>query len=414
MITKTRRRIIVGGNGKIIGGNTPKKKNTYKAIAVLTRKQHRQKSIKHFVLVPRTILKNPPISSTKTADAKLVTPFEFSVAIGILLLARKATNHSFHEQSFEKGKSAIENERKAADEFAEAWKNKKKLKKEKIEVEAPKRRHTFSREESYRPKLKREDSITYAGSYAYHKRLKRLRQRPINNPIAIEITQFQIVKIARIHQGAATFKRLPSAMDRLTRPVGNMEPLINHLEREGGRLRLIVNETWLNPPLAKVRLPIPTRSPFATALSLLVHGLDTYSPTGPGIPLKRLANILGISTNLGDAHISKRLSCALDLLNESLKDVRFETAGGNLVRFVCYDKRQDDPDHTFIPPKKIRRDAKQDVEQDEKKAAKNDLERLGELLDKKDKNPLTRTELIEMGELHKKIAERRSAVDNAV
>ena len=286
-----------------------------------------------YVTIPRELLLHPPIRHRHHNEKVRVTPFEFGVACGLLRLARKVVTADRHERAFAAGGKQIVEEMKLSKKFKEDWRaTRKARRKGDDDVPAPKRRHAFyarviysnwnERRErfglppdrgAYRP-IKTSDALRTAGQQGYRDKRSRLRER-VPDMVEVTVTRSALLRAAHLPPTGGNLRRLTPALQRLTRPVGGLPPLISSWSSQG-TLQVQVEGIWLAPPFGRIPLPFP-RGPSALSLYLFMFAIELGPGGREGMEFRRLCERLGIPTQWGSA--GRSLTRALNAVNAHLK-----------------------------------------------------------------------------------------------
>jgi hypothetical protein len=303
-----------------------------------------------FATLPRSVLWPPPIKHRHTpAERHYVSPFELSVLGALLIEARRSWYDGMYRQCMQAGAESIKQDKGEDGKFLGKWdvtNAARKAGESKAEAEAPTREFAFpvmvdlngvgykggpivdamDSEDAYQPP-KLGKAIKAAGQYGYHRKSVELEKQGPPKLINIALTRTKILTLAGLSTRGRNLRQVTQALERLTLPVADQAAPVASWTEESGQLRLKILGEWLKPPL-----PVPTRSPAATALYLMVWQLKTRQRTRYGFMLyTEFCAMLGIPLRHGKHVTHRALWKAVEISNDHLEKKlpreRLEQAG---------------------------------------------------------------------------------------
>lgn len=252
-----------------------------------------------------------------------LTAFEMAIAATLLMLARQSLATDRHRAALNAGAEAIMRERKLANDFKNQWKIVNTQRSKGLDTKAPQRSHAFGvapaenaqgeRYRSYKPQSK---TIQIAGRKGYKKGRAKETKNVLPEVIPVCISARRLLGLANQATGGSDIGRLKQALDKLSRPVGDLPPLIEEWEDSNG-LKVLVSTSWSQKPFARVPMPLPTRSLIAQRLYLLLHTLDTGSPF-KAMSFATLCDRIGVGKRSGSRRAGDTVNRALETVNEHL------------------------------------------------------------------------------------------------
>jgi hypothetical protein len=252
-----------------------------------------------------------------------VTPFEFHVLSGVLVQAQAAASEAAHAKAFEAGAGAIALEQHLATQFKQDWQRVKQIRRRGGHAEAPERYHTFGGSVanggyaiSHKPKLPRAKALRKAGHIVYQKEHKKARRHPTD--VLLTTTRYALLRSARLANAGRNLRKLDATLDRLCHPVGDGEPPLIGWKQEGERLCLQVAREWLQPPYARMPLPLPHHA-IALSLALFATAVSDGEANKRGaIAFAKFCDRLGLRY-WGNRVAIRSIQRALDIVNDQLQ-----------------------------------------------------------------------------------------------
>lgn len=309
-----------------------------------------------FSCIPRALLENPPIYTPGRQGRWLLSPLHMAILAGILALARPSLASERHGRAFAVGGKAIAREGADKERYAAELGKANAKRRQGEKAPLPMRHHTY-RDATYKPHQARM-AMKRAGKKGYERARKKLRSKPAPAQELIT-TRYALLRAAGLSDNAANRRELENALYRFAQPViiaGMFHArLFNDIEalpgsRRGDKLRLSINGDWLPPNrYQRIHLPLPTSSPYALALYLFLHAIDTrpHVESNPhieenrirAISLQSIAEKLGIGEREGWEQ-QRAVRRALAAINKHLEshgsslhyEIRVNSSG--LARFI--------------------------------------------------------------------------------
>jgi len=230
-----------------------------------------------FVPMPRAIAERPPP----------LTAFEWAVLSAVLREAYGAWKAERSDAAFHgPGKDAVEREKE--------------------------------RPLEYEHRKYRGMNIQAVGQEAHRLDDERRRKRGPSEPIAVRVRPTRLLASAGLKNRAEHHRRLAEALDKLTRPVGAMPPLLLRWTEMRRGLRLRVSPAWIRSGwhIVLVPLPLPVKSVQAIRLLVLLQTLDPHA-ADKWMRLDEVRRRLGIPGH-GDRHAERGLARAVGVVNSHL------------------------------------------------------------------------------------------------
>jgi hypothetical protein len=246
-------------------------------------------------------------------------PVELVIVAGLLTAARFARGDELHAMAFGTGQKAIKKERRLADQHKSDWQKTHAIRRRGQFAPAPKRDHVHKLP-TYKAGRTRK-TLKAAGAFGYKHSKVHYRKRPPPDRVTLSISKSRLLTIAGLSRDGSNLARLNQALDKFCKPIKvdgcEMPPLLHSIEEQpSGKLLLDVSGDWLAMQFIRVPLPVPTRSPVATALYLFLLCI----PTGPHekghASLKTLCQRIGINVKKWRQRAFDR---ALDIVNDHLE-----------------------------------------------------------------------------------------------
>jgi hypothetical protein len=284
-----------------------------------------------FAYLPRRLLWHPPIAHPGAShDEGTLTPFEFAVLAGTLVLARLSWTKQRHQRALQKGKDRIEVERGLHRQFKAQWRATNEARRQGQRATAPVREHTFhwpadrQGEPRYKSAMPLGKALKQAGSTGYRDSYRQQRRGPPPDRIVLSSSRNGLLRAAGLQKSAGNLGKLLAALERLCAPVrGAGEPQSPPLlgwGTVGRKLQLEVSGEWVQPPFGLVPLPLPLRGASLLSLYLFVWtiGKDDGSSSPKASNLVKLCERLGMPVCSPQFNASRSLERALLALNEHL------------------------------------------------------------------------------------------------
>ena len=308
-----------------------------------------------YVPIPRELLVLPPILHAKVDNPDFVTPFEFAVISGTILVAQTIWFADIIEKAYGSGGEAIAEEERLDKKFKADWKEVKRARRQAYRdslardaedeadildmtdkhdpTKAPKRGHTY-RGDTYAAKQALDETLRVAGSKEFDRRFKKLLKLGPPEIIECRVSAYQLLRQARLSTRGGNTKKLEASLDRLCRRVGEMDPLIKSWRRlPNGTLKLIVYGDWFHPPFEQISLPLPLKSTTGLAMRLRLRSIKTDAFNKRAMDGNKLCRLLGIRENYMRKKV-RALNRALVAVNDSLKKQDFKALDAAKIRII--------------------------------------------------------------------------------
>jgi hypothetical protein len=281
-----------------------------------------------YVLLPSKVVQRPPHRHDQNAAG--VEPFALAVGCAAVALAKQTTAEPNFQHAFAAGGAGIKRQKVYNDTWDRDWKATKRVWRRNKAVEhLPQRHHVYKG-----PETRLRDTIpeTYgkAGKHAFQLGLRQARKYRKAKDTEVTLSRYALLRSARLSDGINNRNKLETALNRLTKPVGQHPPMLVGWEEDAsGALHIVVAAWWLKKPFRKVPLPLPMRA-TALALYLLLHWFDTspmaslrISPNRlperkPAISIASLRAKLGFPQHCYNSWAKRKLDQALDHVNQHL------------------------------------------------------------------------------------------------
>jgi hypothetical protein len=283
-----------------------------------------------FVPLPHDIAGRPPIAHRNTpANFDFLSPYEFALACGSLILAWRQIKQEQHKLAFAAGRHGIELEQKYLDDYQAKWHKTKAARARDEKAEAPTRRHAFNHSSITnlahgfsglkKPAVKGPRAKQRAGRHHYlQTRLQLERDHVVPEVIVCDVTRQQLLMISGLFARGRHRQNLPHGLDRLLQPTADKPPLLRSWSvLDNGKLRLEVDSQWTPRGFVKVPMPLPLK-PAALALYVWLRSLgkSVYNkPRKGGTQYKTLCRLLGIKKGTRGQAV-RDLYNALDIVNK--------------------------------------------------------------------------------------------------
>jgi hypothetical protein len=315
-----------------------------------------------FAFMPRELLSHPPVAHHDSTE-DLLSPWELAVVAGLLTCARLALNEQNHVEALKGGAATIALEKTLDQEFKEDWRNTHSRRRRGEQAQAPRRSHTFSTEERYKPVRR---SFKSAGKHGYQQAKAKARKQPPPDVITVKLSRSYLLTVSGHADDGDSLRQLDAALKRLCNPIliagAPKAPLLRQYQRtSSGLLRLRVAGEWLMPPYLKVPMPLPSRSPSGLALYLFLHTINTSATNIKDISLDSLCRRLGIDKR-GRRLCRQAWTRALAVVNQHLRkhegDVReykFKEIDDGKGRFVAIKRQYLPEDEPMTTTPKVKR-----------------------------------------------------------
>lgn len=288
-----------------------------------------------YVCMSNFICQRPPIAH-RGGDAKgRVTPFEFAMLAGVLNAARATLSQQHFDRAWRAGGApTIKQQRQHVKQFRDDWEETKRKRRRgasKQQAPAPRMRHAFPAARYYenenerneglgdrpdrnaRRPLMRRKLIKAAGREGFKEELRRQRQAPAPDTLAVPVSRYTLLRCAGLADSGPNRAKIDAALDRLCQPIADTDGVLIKWRSEKHGLQLQVRGAWLNPPFERLPMPLP-KSANVLALYLWLNGINTgYVHRNGGIDCGRLFELLGLSWRR-----FRHLQRALDLVNAYL------------------------------------------------------------------------------------------------
>lgn len=264
--------------------------------------------------LPRDVMRHPPVQAWR--------PFDIAIACALSVKARFERARQRHIKALDIGATTIDQEKHYAELFQEDWKKvKARRRRGEQDVDAPERFHAYKGSE-YKP-LAYADELRKAGKTGYRRAQRALRKGSPPEVIEIELSRAALLRLAHLSTDAKNRAELDAALARLQKPLRvdgvRKSGLLESIDEKAGKLRLRIRGEWLEPPFGQIPLPLPTRSPAATALYLFLHTVRTSRSNTRAINSEDLCRRLGIDTDRPPFVLRQALHRALDLVNQYVR-----------------------------------------------------------------------------------------------
>jgi hypothetical protein len=299
--------------------------------------------------IPMVLIRPVPMVRFRDGDEReRLTPFEMTIAAAISAAARGSLVGQRHAQAFQRGGEQIRWEQELDDNFRQEWRDTNEQRRHGKLVGAPVRKHTYDHDydhATYKPdKLK--VALRKAGEHGYREAKRELQQERVPDRITVSLSMSQLLDMSGLRITGSNFRQLDAALKRLAAPVNKMAPLLPCCRYDHGRLRLVVNGGWLNPPYLRVPLPLPPAS-HATALLLFLLSVRAVPSNSKSTRFTKLLDLLGIDPHNRQRDLTRAIKQVNDYLAgipDSVADqlyahkirlpASYHTQGGRFIRFV--------------------------------------------------------------------------------
>jgi hypothetical protein len=188
-------------------------------------KREKQPEAAHYYSFPYAVFKAPPIRHRNGTAEDGLTVFEFVVAAAIGQLIRLERGKERHELAFQDGGKVIGKARPALDRAKEVRKQ-----------------HPFWKTKTQHDggaRFPNEVHQTYAAT-----RAEVLKAQAIEPLLDIKVTHAELLRAMALPYKGTNRADLPTALRRLTQPVGKFPPVLRECEElDDGRLRLCANDS---------------------------------------------------------------------------------------------------------------------------------------------------------------------------
>jgi hypothetical protein len=267
-----------------------------------------------YALLPKAILKHPPIAHRGQPRDGLLEPFEAAVLAAIVAKARsQGLAPERHQYARERSQRAMQRKRA------------KYIEKDKWQ------RDLMFDEARRRNGDPIDHDFVAAGKTAYREAVRSFRRRQRTTAVPITLTRAALLRLAGLSCKAGNYTRLDAALVRLQQPVRagptQLPPLLQSAPRlGGGKLALLVEPAWFPHDVGRLPLPLPTKGDGSTtaALFLFLAGIDTRRDSWSRARIRRTAlyQLVGISQKTKQR---RALHAALAQINKHLKDLKWPT-----------------------------------------------------------------------------------------
>jgi hypothetical protein len=280
------------------------------------------------------LLWTPPVRPRRKGrvvreDAKLLSPFEWDIALAVISMARPAWRQALHNEAMRKGAASIEGEARTRERYFD-------------QLSRYRAEHGIMMD---KPNIGKE--IKQVGKWGYRDSrrsilndLKKSR-RVFRKTVVVETSAWALLKDAKLGVGGKSVAEVDGAIERLKKPVvvlrsnaeKDFDALLKSARREGSKLILEVNTHWFAMRAGKVTRPLPRKNP--TALALYLFSIVAQDDESEGIHIANLCKRLHL--DLRDKWLKRTLDTGLEALNEhltkvGLPNIKMEIVKENHVR----------------------------------------------------------------------------------
>jgi hypothetical protein len=239
-----------------------------------------------FVCLWRQVLTHPPIRHRGAPVDAGLSITELIIAATFAALARGTRSNARHEAAFRTGETYLKQERPQASKGMQ------------YRVGGV----------SYQFKL--------AGSNGYARGREAFDRSVDSEPFLVECSVRKLFRVAALARNGRSTGRLDAVLDRLTKPIAGLPPVLMRWKRTDNHLRLWVNAQWVpSSHFGRVPWPLPTKGATILALYLFLFGADQRG--NKSIRTEVLYRRLGIPLSR-PAHAARALDAALDSVNQHL------------------------------------------------------------------------------------------------
>lgn len=240
-----------------------------------------------YAILPRKILGRPPLRSRGQPPAAGFSIFEFSLAVGCVTAARLARRGEAHRVALRAGKRAMDAQRAAEQPIHDKY------------TESP------------------YEQFQYTGRGGYIAGFQKFYSEHTDADTIIEASRYGLLRAAGLATNASNLARVPGALDRLTRAIGNFSPALDSWHTSGLRLTFTVRREWLPAKnYCYMVWPMPTSGVIAARLHLFLATVDLRRKLN--IDTGNLARRIGIRPGRS-SHMERSLDNAMAIVNANLR-----------------------------------------------------------------------------------------------